>query len=403
MRRSSKRYCRFCGIDVAKDKHVACILDADGRLVAAKQSFSNDAVGYDRTIRRLRQAGQRSQILIAMEATGHYWYSLHDFLQRHGYHVVVVNPIQTAQQAKKGIRKRKTDKIDARHIATLIKNGEHRPTIIPGEPAMTCRQLTRLRYSMVRQRARIKQWIHSRLHPVWPEFESSFADPLSITARALLRAAPTPEDLMAMTLDQLAQLLRRASRGRLGAERAQRIRTATETSIGMRRGLDGTRIAIGTLLDQLDALQPVEQKLQEQIERLAAQLPTYLLTLPGANALRAVSLFGETDPIESFPSPDQLVAFTGLDIDVFQTGQYTAPQRHVTKRGSPFLRRALWAMAAIAVRTEGELRTYYLRRKRHGLHHLAAVTATAIKLTRITWRILTDRRDYIPDGRSIQS
>ena len=403
MRRSSKRYCRFCGIDVAKDKHVACILDAEGRLVAAKQSFTNDAVGYDRIIQRLRRAGQRSQILIAMEATGHYWYSLHDFLQRHGYHVVVVNPIQTAQQAKKGIRKRKTDKIDARHIATLIKNGEHRPTIIPGEPAMTCRQLTRLRYSMVRQRARIKQWIHSRLHTVWPEFESSFADPLSITARALLRAAPTPEDLMAMTLDELAQLLRKASRGRLGAERAQRIRTATETSIGMRRGLDGTRIAIGTLLDQLDALQPVEQKLQEQIERLAAQLPTYLLTLPGANALRAVSLFGETDPIESFPSPDQLVAFTGLDIDVFQTGQYTAPQRHVTKRGSPFLRRTLWAMAAIAVRTEGELRTYYLRRRRHGLHYLAAVTAAAIKLTRITWRILTDRRDYIPDGRSIQS
>jgi transposase len=403
MRASNKRYGRFCGIDVAKDKHVACILDRDGCVVAAKQSFTNDAVGYERLIRRLRQAGQRSQILIAMEASGHYWYSLHDFLQRHGYHVVVVNPIQTAQQAKKGIRKRKTDKIDARHIATLIKNGEHRPTIIPGEPAMTCRQLTRLRYSMVRQRARIKQLIHSRLHPVWPEFESFFADPLSITARALLHAAPTPEDLLAMEPHDLAQVLRKASHGRLGAERAERIRAATETSIGMRRGMDGTRISIGTLLDQLDALRPVEQDLQDQIERLAAQLPTYLLTLPGTNAIRAVSLFGETDPVESFRSAEQLIAFAGLDIDVFQTGQYTAPRRHVTKRGSPFLRRTLWAMAAIAIRTEGELRSYYLRRKRAGLHYLAAVTATAIKLTRITWRILTDRRDYVPDGRSIQS
>jgi len=403
MRPSSKHYSRFCGIDVGKDKHVACILDADGNTIAAKQSFANNARGYGQLLERLRQAGPTSDILIAMEATGHYWYSLHDFLRRCGYQVVVLNPIQTAQQAKKGIRKRKTDRIDARHVATLIKNDEHRPAVIPGEAAMTCRQLSRLRYSMVRQRARIKQLIHSRLHPVWPEFEGFFANSLSITARTLLRAASTPQDLLAMADEDLTELLRKASRGKLGPDRAKQIRAVTETSVGMHRGLAGTRIAIGTLLDQLDALRPVEQALRDQIERLAEELPAYVLTLPGIDKIRAVSLFGETDPVESFRSADQLVAFAGLDIAVFQTGNYEAPRRHLTKRGSPFLRRTLWGMANIAVRTEGELRTYYLHRRRRGLHHLAAVTATALKLTRITWRILTDRRDYIPDGRSIQS
>jgi hypothetical protein len=60
-------------------------------------------------------------------------------------------------------------------------------------------------------------------------------------------------------------------------------------------------------------------------------------------------------------------------------------------------------MASVAVHYESALRDYYLRRRRQGLHHLAAVTAVAIKLTRAVWRILTDQRDYHPEGRPKQS
>ena len=172
-----RKYSRFCGIDVAKNKHVACVIDRDGELILRSQSFTNDAEGYQQILARLQKVGGPRQVTVAMEATGHYWYSLHDFLVRHQYTVAVLNPIQTAQQAKKAIRKTQTDRIDARHIAVLLKNGEHRPAIIPGELAMTCRQLTRLRYCLVHQFARIKQLLWSRLHPVWPEYEPLFADP----------------------------------------------------------------------------------------------------------------------------------------------------------------------------------------------------------------------------------
>ena len=107
----------------------------------------------------LKSIGQTRTILVGMEATAHYWYGLHDFLRRQGYQVAVLNPIQTAQQAKKNIRKCKTDKVDAIHIATLIKNGDYKAALIPSELAMTCRQLSRLRYRLVEQRARLKQFI----------------------------------------------------------------------------------------------------------------------------------------------------------------------------------------------------------------------------------------------------
>ena len=120
------------------------------------------------------------------------------------------------------------------------------------------------------------------------------------------------------------------------------------------------------------------------------------MTLPGASPINVVSLFGETNPIEAFGSPSQLIAFAGLDLVVSQSGEYQATRRHISKRGSPFLRHTLWAMAHRACYQEGDLRDYWLRRKGQGLKHLEAVTAVAIKLCPIVWRIMTDRRDYLP-------
>jgi len=399
----SKRYSLFCGIDIGKRKHAAAILDADGTFLARSQSFANDAAGFAQLQQRIRQVCGNKPVLLGMEATGHYWYALHDHLHRWGYDTAVLNPLQTAQRAKAAVRKCKTDKVDARHICKLLRSGEHRPALVPGELAMTCRQLARLWHALGRQQARIKQLIQAKLECAWPEYETYFANAFCATSRKLLAAAPTPQDLLKMTPAALAELLEKASRKKLGTDLAARIRASAQESVGMRRGLEGTRLAVRTLLNQLDALRPVRKQLQADIQSLSSRLPGYILTLPGIDAIRAVSLFGETDPISAFKSPDQLVAFAGLDVSVFQTGQYNAPVRHISKRGSPHLRRTLWMMAAIAARREGELRNYYLRRRREGLHYLSAVTATAIKLCRVVWRILTDKRDYIPEGRPTQS
>lgn len=386
----------ICGLDVHKHTHQACVLDRDGAVVAAGQAFANDRAGYQTLLRRLDAIAPPARFLVAMEATGHYWYGLHDFLQRHGYRVVVLNPIQTAQQAKKGIRKTTTDRIAARDIAQLVCNGEHRPAHIPGPLAMTCRQVTRLRYALLGQELRLRQLLRSRLHPVWPEYETYFADPFCATSRALLAVAPTPEDLRALDDDQLTRLLWRTSRGKLGADRAQTIRDSAAHSVGMQRGLPGTRLCLQTLLRQFEAAGRIRNDLEDQIATLGQQLPDYLHTLPGATPLWTVSLYGEIDPVDTFTRPRQLVAFAGLDPAVRESGQRRGGPRRLSKRGSPYLRRTLWMMAHRATYHEGDLRTFFLRKRTAGLHHLAAVTATAVKLCHVVWRILTDQRPYLP-------
>ena len=403
MQTNTKRYRRFVGIDVHKRTHVACVLDRDGQILVRSQAFANDAEGFQRLDQRLRQLGPTKQLLIAMEATGHYWHCLHDFLCRHGYDVALLNPIQTAQQAKMGIRKTTTDKISARHIATLIRSGEHRPAQVPGDLATTCRFVTRLRRALQAHQKRAKQLVRSRLHPAWPEYETYFADPFCATSRTLLAAAPTPAELLDLPLDELAGLLRTTSRGKLGSALAQRIQASAEQSVGMRRGLEGIRICLQTLLAELEALAAIRKQLDGQIERLAHRLPPYLLTLPAASPFHAASLYGEIDPVETFCNPRKLVAFAGLDAVVHESGQSGTLRRRISKRGSPFLRRTLWMMAHRAVYLEGDLRDYFLRKQAAGLHHLAAVTAAAVKLTHIVWRIMTDGRNYLPVAPSRRS
>ena len=124
-------FSRFCGIDVGKNKHVACILDAEACFLAKPHGVGNDAAGYRQLVERLAQAGGPQQVLVGLEATGCYWYSLHEHLVRQGYRVVVLNPIQTAGQARKGIRKSQNDKIDAR--ATETGETDWTPTGYPVE------------------------------------------------------------------------------------------------------------------------------------------------------------------------------------------------------------------------------------------------------------------------------
>ncbi|MCL2639917.1 MAG: IS110 family transposase [Phycisphaerales bacterium] len=78
----SQRFTCFCGIDIGKRKHVACLLDAQGQPLVKKLAFANNAEGFAHLRQRLQEATAGDTVLVGMEATGHYWYALHDQLRR---------------------------------------------------------------------------------------------------------------------------------------------------------------------------------------------------------------------------------------------------------------------------------------------------------------------------------
>lgn len=391
----NKHYLRFCGIDVAKNKHVVCLIDHDGQQITKPRTIANTSEGFSNLLNCLKLTGKAKSILIGMEATGHYWYSLHDFLANAGYDVVVLNPIQTAAQVKQAVRKRKTDKHDAFHIAALLKSGQHKAAVIPREQAMHCRELTRGRHRLVKQISMTKQILHSKLHPVWPEYEKLFNDVFGAASIKLLKRYSTPQEILNTDFDEVYELLRRSSRGHYGLSRTEILFDSARKSVGFQRGLDGISATIKFLLEEIESLNGILRNFDDQINSLAESLPAYLFTLPGATNLSIVSLFGEIGEITAFSNPSQLTAFAGLDPKVYQSGQYDAPNRKISKRGSPYLRQTLWQMAFRATFKEGLLKDYFWKKRKEGKHHLVAITACANKLCKITWRIMTEQRDYI--------
>ncbi len=172
----------FCGIDIAKRKHDAAILDQEGNLQGKSLNITNTASGFEQLLSRLQTLDQ--DVLIGMEATGHYWLALFDALSAAGYKIVVLNPLQISAYRRSGIRKVKNDRKDAWWIADYLRIANLSPTDRQLPVLLQLRELSRFRYSIMDQVGDLKRKIISILDRVFPEYETLFSNVFIKTSRS---------------------------------------------------------------------------------------------------------------------------------------------------------------------------------------------------------------------------
>lgn len=385
----------YMGIDVAKRQHRISVLDAKGESVHKPFSIDNNRAGIDDLLQRLLQ--WTGQIEIGLEATGHYWLALFEQLTRANYIVHVLNPLQVHAYQRSGVRKRKNDTIDAQWIADFVRIGGARHTTDPTTMPiyMQLRQLSRFRFSLVEQVGDTKRRILSLLDRVFPEYETLFSSVFLLSSRRLLTEAVTAQEFADFDLAELTHILRTASRGRLGQEKAQMLQQTAQLSIGVTFLADASRIQMGCLIAQLDFLSQQIDELDHALAELVEQLPNhYLTTIPGIGPVTAAAILGEIGNIQRFDSLKQLVAYAGIDPAVYQSGQFEAAQTHMSKRGSPYLRHALWIAATVARQHDPQLQAYYDKRRAEGKAYGTVIGAICRKLLARIFVILRDQRPY---------
>lgn len=381
-------------IDVGQRHHAAAAISAGGQEFGRVLCFENNRAGIDRLDQlMLKPLEGPSRILIGMEATGHYWMPLYFELCRRGFHCIVINPIQTRSQFRCRIRKTKTDKLDARSIAQLIFSGKAKAARVPSEATFELRLLTRQRSRLLHWSSDLQCTALGYIDRLFPEYHDHFSTPLLAAGRALIRdVGLDPQELVNQS-DQVAMILSQASRKVLRPEKIQSLLQLAEHSIGI-------RIGQRVLVQQLRSLLALIESIELQIKELDAQLQTRveglhspLLSL-GLNAPLVATLHAETDPISDFRHPWQYAAFAGLDPSTFQTGNFMGTRSHISKRGSPHLRYALYLSAFVLYRRHTVLRRLYQKSRDRGRVHTDALNIVAHKLARIIWRLLTDNRPY---------
>lgn len=383
----------YIGIDVGKRHHVAFTLDADGQAVGKAIRFANDQAGFDQLLTHLAQWEQVEAI--GLEATGHYWLALYTMLTDAGYDLIVLNALQVHAYRKSGIRKRKNDRYDAFWIADYIRVSQRPPSSAPQPELLQLRELTRFRASLTQQMGDCKRKIISILDRVFPEYEQFFSSIFIQTSRRLLAEAMTPDEFADFDLSELAHLLWQASRGRHGQAKAEEIQAVARRSVGISFLTDALRIQLSCLLQQLTLREAQRQSLDNEITTVMATLPQHITTIPGIGPVTGAIILAEIGDVKRFPAPEKLVAYAGIDPTVYQSGQFTATQTRMSKRGSPYLRHALWQAAFMASQHDPQLHAYYQRKRAEGKAHGTTIGAISRKLLHRIYIVLKEQRPYV--------
>jgi len=391
----------FVGIDVGKWNHHAAFMNSSGNHSASELAFTNTSEGFQLLLSSLNSF-DKTQTIIGLEATGHYWLALFSFLVDNSWPVKVINPMQSDALRNINIRKTKTDRKDSVLIADVLRFGRYTETVLPEEPILQLRELSRCRTGFVESSGNLKRKILGILDRIFPEFASCFSTIFGTTPTELLQEFADPEELANCDIEKLIKLLEKESRGRHSAPKAQELKNKAAQSIGIRMGLDALKFELRLLLQQLDFIKKQIKEMDKFLKRLMKQ-HEILLSIPGISFVLGAAILGEIGDVNRFATPQQLQAFAGMDPSVTQSGNFTGTQGKMSKRGSPYLRRALYLAANAAQRVDSVFKEHYVKLIARGKHPKQAMGAVATKLLRVIHAVLKSQKPYNPQKLAFSS
>lgn len=372
----------YLGIDIGKNNHVASLLDDNAKVLFKAFFFANTTDGGNSLIEKLNTYIKSvGDIEIGMEATGHYWLSVYSFLIKKGFVVHVVNPIQT-DGWRKGteIRKRKTDAIDSVLIAELIRYEDFLETSLADEDTMSLRNLSRFRNYLIGSIGDLKRKTICVLDQVFPEYQSVFSDIFGQTSKEILLNFQTAEDFQNITAEQLANTLSNITFKKFATNKINQISELASNSFGLSFCRDSFSLQLKLLLEQIKFIEAQVSDVEAEIKVILKKVNSVLTTAPGIGEVIGATILGEIGDISRFSTPAKLVAYAGIDASISQSGDYHSTNNKMSKRGSPYLRKALFQAALVASFNDPTFSAYYQKKRAEGKHHLTAVGAVARKL-----------------------
>ena len=384
------------GIDIGKNHHEASIVSPEGKQIGRSLRFATTHKGADSLMSFIFKNIGNSPCVFGMEATGHYWYPIYSFLKAKGYTIYVINPIQSDSLRKMYIRQTKNDSIDSFLIAEVIRFGQFGTTSMADENILAMRQLCRYRDSVISSRTEIKLRIGTIMEQIFPDYEKQFSSLWVSTSMGILEKYLTPENIENAPIDELFEIIKDKSHNRLTRAKAISIKEAAADTFGIKIAQDAFSFQLKQLIDRMNFLDKQIEALDCQILEYYEKFDCYLHTIPGIGMIAAATILAEIGDINRFKSSSALVAFAGIDPTVRQSGEFSSTHNHMSKRGSPYLRHAIFLAATTCSFHISPLNAYYKKKRDQGKHHLTATGAVARKLTTVIYAVLRDSKPYEP-------
>ena len=298
------------GIDVAKDKHDCFILSSEGEVLADVFTIPNNAEGFDSLLQTIRRCTRPTdKIKVGLEATGHYSYNILGFLLNKGLPTYVINPLHTNLYRKSlTLRKTKTDRIDARTIATMLMSDldlkSYTDTSYHNEEL---KSLTRYRFDKVRERAKLKTSVSRLVTILFPELEKLVPTLHMASVYTLLSEFPGAHQIAAAHLTHLKSVLSDASKGHYDRDKAIEIRDAARNSIGSK--MPAKSLELKHTIQLIQVLDAEIEDIEKEINSIMDEVHSPITTIPGIGTRMGAMILAEVGDFSNFDSADKILAY----------------------------------------------------------------------------------------------
>ena len=383
------------GIDVSKDKHDCFILSSEGETLADGFTIPNTLDGFNFLLQKIQDCTTpQDKIKVGLEATGHYSYNLLGFLLDNGLAPYVLNPLRTNLYRKSlSLRKTKTDRVDARTIASmLLSDAGLKPYTSTAYHNEELKSLTRYRFDKVKERAKLKSSISRLVCILFPELEKLVPTLHMASVYALLEEFPGAKQIAGAHLTRLKALLETASKGRYKRDVALQIRDAARNSIGSR--MPAKSLELQHTIRLIRELDTEISEIENQIQSIMKELHSPITTIPGVGFRMAAMILAEVGDFTRFASPDKLLAYAGMSPSTYQSGQLKNCYPHMEKRGSRYLRYALYNATKYVCLWDPTFSAYLAKKLTEGKHYNVALSHASKKLVRLIFAMEKSRQPY---------
>ena len=383
------------GIDVSKDKHDCFIVNSEGEVLADVFTIHNTMDGFNFLLQRIRECTMpQDKIKVGLEATGHYSYNLLGFLLDNGLPTYVLNPLRTNIYRKSlSLRKTKTDRVDARTIATmLLSDAGLKPYTDTAYHNEELKSLTRYRFDKVKERTKLKSSISRLVCILFPELEKLVPTLHMASIYALLEEFPDAKQIAAAHLTRLKALLETASKGHYKRDMALRIRDAARNSIGA--FMPAKSLELQHTIRLIRELDAEIAEIEERIQSIMNDLHSPITTIPGMGVRMAAMILAEVGDFTRFVSPDKLLAYAGMSPSTYQSGQLKNCYPHMEKRGSRYLRYALYNATKCVCHWNPNFAAYLAKKRAEGKHYNVALSHATKKLVRLIFAMEKSKQPY---------
>ena len=387
----------YIGIDVAKDKHDCFIINSEGEVLYDVFTIQNDLGGFEDLYRKIKSVSKDpNKIKVGLEATGHYSYNLLGFLLDKGLPTYVINPLHTNLCRKSlTLRKTKTDKVDARTIASMLMSDvDLKPYSQTLYHNSELKSLTRYRFDQVSARSKLKQSVSRLVNILFPELEKLVSSLHGKAVYALLSEFPGASYIAAANLTHLTNLLQKNSNGHYGKDTAERIRKAARCSIGS--VMPAKSLELKHTISMIRMMDDEIAEIEAEIKKIMDKLNPPLLTIPGIGLKMGAMILAEIGDFSAFSSADKVLAYAGCSPTTYQSGQLTSTHAKMEKRGSKYLRYALLNVVKKVCRWDSTFKAYLAKKKAEGKHPTSAAVHTAKKLMRLIYHLQITGEAFVP-------